>query len=605
MDQLSNYMVLIVIFWESIFCPKSTLLGHGTLLCSIHVNHKFDYSKTINSEMNSAERKILKRKTCSRDGWKTRATAGVTEIRRLKSENKKLRKSRDDWKGKAAKQKKLNNPLNRKIRELTKSRNCVKTELVEIKKTENTQITTKNRPPNPSEKNQTDQKMYLIYLSLSLVFSCSVSHRSVPKILNCLKQNSDLFDGFKIPHYTTIIRWVCRLGCYLLKRPNRRQFSERSPWICIADHTIQVGTNKALAILGVPLKAMELGRALTLKDVTVLDVVVKKSWTGEEVKKSLGKVFKKNAPPIQIVIDGAANLNKGARDVIKEMDAVCHVTYDITHFIAKLMKKKYDNCMTFLTIMKKLSLTSKQIAQTDIGYLAPPKLREKARFLNLPKTAEWFQMILDLPKILRKRDQKKLLKKYFDWIHKPKLEEYINQFITDILNLKEAQKILKNIGISDSSYEEACTKLSDVSDNELTRPIIDKLMQELEFSKQIGVPALLTSDLIESLFGKFKTISKPHKLFEINKLVLAIPCLCEEITLDLIERAFSKMTNKETEKWIEKYIPITLFARRIAIVNEMKKNKIKKKKKEKVKKDQETIELHQKSTESDEACWAS
>ena len=160
-------------------------------------------------------------------------------------------------------------------------------------------------------------------------------------------------------------------------------------------------------------------------------------------------------------------------------------------------------------MMKKLSLVSKQIAQTEIGYLVPPKLREKARFLNLPKIAEWLQMILVLPKILRKREHKKLLKKYFGWVYKPKLQEYLTQFLTDVLNMKEAQKILKNIGISDSSYKEAYEKLSEISDDELARPIIDKLIQVLEFSKQIRIPALLTSDLIESLFGKFKTISKP------------------------------------------------------------------------------------------------
>ena len=156
---------------------------------------------------------------------------------------------------------------------------------------------------------------------------------------------------------------------------------------------------------------MENGRALTLKDVSVLGVAVKKSWTGKEVKKSLVKVFKKNGFPIQIVIDGAGNLNKGVRDVMKEMDATCHVTYDITHFIAKLMKRKYESSMTFLSIIKKLSQTSKQIAQTNIGYLPPPKLREKARFLNLPKIAEWFRMILELSKSHKyKRGEKSCLK---------------------------------------------------------------------------------------------------------------------------------------------------------------------------------------------------
>ena len=160
--------------------------------------------------------------------------------------------------------------------------------------------------------------------------------------------------------------------------------------------------------------------------------------------------------------------------------------------------------------------------------------------------------------------------------------------------MKDAQKILKNIGISDFSFQEACSKLSKISDEAFTKPIIEALRQELEFSKLIGVPSLLTSDLIESLFGKYKATAKPHKLSEINKSVLSLPCFCEEITQKLIDRVFTKITNKEVEKWIKRYIPITLLSRRIRLVKEMKT-------------DQEIIELYpyRKDAESNEVYWAS
>jgi hypothetical protein len=49
------------------------------------------------------------------------------------------------------------------------------------------------------------------------------------------------------------------------------------------DHTIQVGTNKAFIVLGIPLKSMKPIRALTFTGATVLSVTVKKSWTGIEI----------------------------------------------------------------------------------------------------------------------------------------------------------------------------------------------------------------------------------------------------------------------------------------------------------------------------------
>lgn len=146
----------------------------------------------------------------------------------------------------------------------------------------------------------------MIFLALKLVLDCSVSFRSIPKILLQIQSEIFFLQQLKIPHYTTIIRWIARYGCYLLKRPNKKTCSSNKPWICIADHTIQVGTNKAFIVLGVPLKKIKLNKALTFTNATVLSVIVKKSWTGEEIKKVLTKVFKKNGLPTQVVIDGAS-----------------------------------------------------------------------------------------------------------------------------------------------------------------------------------------------------------------------------------------------------------------------------------------------------------
>ena len=72
----------------------------------------------------------------------------------------------------------------------------------------------------------------------------------------------------------------------------------------------------------------------------------------------------------------------------------------------------------------------------------------------------------------------------------------------------------------------------------------------------------MTSDLIESLFGKQKAITKPHRLSEINRSVLSLPVVCEEITSELIEKAFSKTSEKEVARWVKRNIPTTLLSRK-------------------------------------------
>lgn len=413
----------------------------------------------------------------------------------------------------------------------------------------------------------------MITLAVSLIVNCSVSFRSIPKILTITLLFAGIREELKIPHFTTVIRWVTRLGYYLLKRSTRKICSAKKPWVCIADHTIQVGTNKAFVVIGIPAKALNSGKALTLKDATVLAAEVKKSWTGENVSKTLKKVFKHNGYPHQIVIDGASNLRKGVREVLGEIGNDCHMTYDITHLIAKLFKKKYNSNAKFQRIMSELAITSKKIAQSDIGYLIPPKIREKSRFLNLPNLANWLDKLIDiLKRTTLSGAERKLIKKNFGWIWKPDLEAYIRNFIREVKAIKDLQKILKNTGINEFSYRKACSKLSEIEDNDFTEPIKKALLKELEYARNASFPLLLTSDLIESLFGKYKTIAKPHRLSEINRTVLTIPVVCEELTTNLVDKAFSKTTEKEVSRWIKRNIPQTLLSRKSVVMRDRKDN---------------------------------
>lgn len=363
------------------------------------------------------------------------------------------------------------------------------------------------------------------------------------------------------------------MGYYLLKRSTKKTCSTLKPWICVADHTIQVGTNKAFVVLGIPAKKLKTGEALGLKDAIVLATAVKTSWTGEDVALIFKKVFKQNGYPLQIVIDGASNLKKGARDALKDLPNDCHITYDMTHFIAKLFKQKYDGGMRFQDIMNKLAMTSKQITQTDIGYLLPPKIREKSRFLNLPNLANWFDKLIDIKRQAKLTHiERRQINKYFGWVWKPKVEPYIRSFIKEVKAIKDLQKILKNTGINEFSYLKACSKLLTIDDDTFTQPIQTAIATELEVSKKVGFPLLMTSDLIESLFGKYKSITKPHRLSEINRSILTIPVICEEIISDLIDKAFTKTTEKEVERWIKRNIPTTLLSRKTVVMKNCTKN---------------------------------
>jgi hypothetical protein len=80
------------------------------------------------------------------------------------------------------------------------------------------------------------------------------------------------------------------------------------------------------------------------------------------------------------------------------------------------------------------------------------------------------------------------------------------------------------------------------------------------FKSQIG---LGSSDIVESIFGKFKVFIKGFK--EIGKLVLTIPAFLGKITTDNIKQALESVHQRDIEDWIEESIgQSTLSKRRLA-----------------------------------------
>lgn len=387
----------------------------------------------------------------------------------------------------------------------------------------------------------------------------------MPKILAVfqpLLQLLGLREEIPIPHFTTVIRWTLRVGAFLLKTAIKQPVG---PWICILDHTIQVGTKKALVILKVPVEALNSLGALTLKDVDVLSITVRDTWNGSTVHEVLHQLFSRVGAPLQVVVDGGPDLNKGLRLLLNSSNVLFKVTSDITHVIANVLKRKYQHHDTFTSLLTHLAQTKNKILQTSFAYLAPLKERTKARFLNLPAIAKYTKQIITYLKALAppaEQDQKErdTLNATFAWL--ADYHEFLATFWTEIQVLSDIQQIIKTTGLHEISYHKACIQLQRITDPQIKQPLLDYLNTEFEFATHTSHPILLTSDSIESLFGKYKYLAKPHSLSEINRMIFSLPCICEHITPELVKEAFANLPNKEVEQWCRQEISETLLSKR-------------------------------------------
>ena len=72
-----------------------------------------------------------------------------------------------------------------------------------------------------------------------------------------------------------------------------------------------------------------------------------------------------------------------------------------------------------------------------------------------------------------------------------------------------------------------------------------------------------TSDIIESIFGKYKNFSAKTPIRDIGKNILTIPVFTAEITTDKLSRALASVNMGTVNKWIKSNIGTTVFAKRV------------------------------------------
>ena len=187
------------------------------------------------------------------------------------------------------------------------------------------------------------------------------------------------FDDIATPCFSTIRSWLLRVGFYAMSRPLDRS----KPWLWLLDHTIQIGTRKILLILGCPLDQVPFGqRALQLSDLQLIALVPMEKSNGAAVETELENAALRTGVPRLLVSDQGPDLLKGIGDYREIRPKTCHVP-DAAHYGANLLKHAWSDQPRWQPFGQHLQDTAAKLRQTKAAYLLPPRLRAKARFMNV------------------------------------------------------------------------------------------------------------------------------------------------------------------------------------------------------------------------------
>jgi hypothetical protein len=350
-----------------------------------------------------------------------------------------------------------------------------------------------------------------VSLSVQLYVKSGCGFRGVVTILSILKEllcwESD------IPCHNSIENWVKKSGLSIYKEPEKP--ITQKDYAMITDESMMIGSQKMLLTLGV--KAKHQGQPLSHSDVEILGMSVRSSWNSQAVCSELEDASKRvNHPPSYVISDNAGIMNNG----ISKFNTL--QIKDISHTLGMFMERVYNKDEEFNSYIKELSQVKFKHVMTPVAYLLPPKQRSIARFLNLSQIVEWSDKILTNYSKLT-TDEKTI----FSFI--PQYELFINELRAVLSCINSIEYEIKHNGLSFKSAKN-CMKYIErdlLSENKrltrIAKQIVDYLKEEIKKMPSAKTCWNASSDIIESIFGVYKSRKSPNFLHGITPFVLFLP----------------------------------------------------------------------------------
>ena len=389
-----------------------------------------------------------------------------------------------------------------------------------------------------------------------------------------------IFDAFqirlKIPSHDSIRQWASRLGVGELQDT----FSKDQDVLWMADHSSQIGQEKVLLIIGIAVKDLpEPGQTLCLDDVKVLAIVPGQKWKKEDVGREYKKLAAQIGAPDYLLCDGAIELREPAEKLDKGGRKTI-VLGDLKHHAANVLEKQIGRSERFKAFLSQVGLTRNRAQQTELSHFAPPPLKPKSRFMNLGQLLKWAGMVLHHlgnPQsesrigITAERMNEKLgwLEEYRDDLQ---LWSACQDLIDAALSFINHEGLSRGTGVLLHKHLRPSMETSWRS-NKTFRRLAASLIRFVRRSEQKlekGQRAWLSTEILESLFGRFKRLEGQHSKGGFTSLLAALPTLCSKVDGPRVRQRLQEVNNKQLKTWVAKALGPTLTSRRAAAYNEFK-----------------------------------
>jgi hypothetical protein len=453
------------------------------------------------------------------------------------SQLSKVKHSREQWKHKATQRGDQNRSQRKQIARLTAERNRATQALTAA------QARLRQLESQPQERVALP-KVEVVFVALQLFLVARIGFRAVARVLSLLAW---VLGIKKAPCPQTIINWVMRLSVVRIEAARRlkglplSQAPFTNGLIWMLDISIGLGTGKMLAVLAFDAHHHQRAPgALSLEHVHCLGVSVADAWTGETIADVLQRLIAQMGRPAAYLKDGGGDLQKAVA-LLGEQGLSSPCLDDISHAVAGMLKRAYQAHPAFETFVAACGRVSGKLKHTMLACLVPPKVRTKARFMNVHRLFTWADRVLKLSPPGGAKSGSTLAKLRACLDQLPACKALIKRFRADAAGLLACQKVLKMQGLSHDTRAQ-CEPLIDTMPSCALRQAFRAYLDfELETATTLGLDHSglpISSDAIESLFG----VAKQHGVGETQdaaRIALRLPALCGVPTREEAEQVLA------------------------------------------------------------------
>jgi hypothetical protein len=354
-----------------------------------------------------------------------------------------------------------------------------------------------------------------------------------------------------MPCYSTVRSWILRIGLHALTRP----LDKTQPWVWLVDHTVQIGPIKLLIILGCPMSQVPFGeRALQMSDLSLVALVPMEKSNGALVETECENAAHRTGRPALIVSDQGGDLVKGIADYRELRPETTHVP-DIAHYGANVLQNAWERDPRWSEFVGKLQEVSSKLRQSKEAYLMAPRMRPKARFMNVRTQLRFAQRLLQ----------------HLDGAmpHAKALEHYgwLNGFRVELaVWFREhglVQTTIETLRV-DGLHVETLSKLEaawgDGGERASTVAVVDGLREYVRAYQPnvAGVKYVASTEILESSFGKLKRIEGQQSQDGITSLSLALGAAVGHWDEGTIRAALDAVPEKKVASTAERLFGTTV-----------------------------------------------